>query len=644
MRQVFRFPFPDFRVGCGVTVFPSGSYILRLLIGLVLFAGQGSLRADIESPKTQRVPVAKPAKAVAVRGFPVEIRLEGTTSTTRMLQFIPRQMPKHGRLEGPPVQAGKDNAVVRYTGDPASKAEADVFTFATKVEGSGSSEEASVTIRLVDPAPVLEAAGGVDLSRVLAGELVVKPLTITNKGNAPWQGTVPLPAGWTWQAPAGGRFDLAPGDRIESAVGVRVADPGEIDEIVTLRPGATVRFIGKAIAPFLAYPTLLRLQWDPVKRQRAWRLNLRNNTGQPMTVRLSGPPGLVMQESVIIPAVESQETAVGWSGNVSQATSGEIRLEAPGWHQLVKFEALVAPATVELTGAAPDGTVDFGVLEKAEGVKSFRTISLKNAGGVNAVIRWEPLRLFVLEGMDREMVLVPGAERHFTLRPGAGEPGRLKEELLLRMNGGDRLLKLTADIDPAAAKAALMQGTVLEVKPVGAPASIEGSKASSENGLRLRTQILSGGLMEGFPNKDLKLPAVDSVRMIEVQSDRLVFEWPAPGPGQWTYHIMVKALRNHGLQQAPIPEYGKMDNVKVVSTPTGGRAEVTGLRPNMWWFCRIVSVRSDGISTKAGGELKFLTAPAPDSRWGWRLLGALGVIALVLYVRQKWREDVKWKD
>lgn len=599
-------------------------------------------------PLTPPVPVADPAKAVAVRGFPVEIRLEGRTSTARSLDFILRKKPKQGRLEGPPVQLDKDTAMVRYRGDPGSTAESDSFTFATKVEGIGTSEEAEITISLVDPAPVLEAPGGVDLGRILAAETVERTFSISNQGNAPWKAAVQLPPGWSWLSPPGGEFNVDPGQQIEATIRVKTAAVGDLDETVVLRPGTGIRFIGRASPPFLAYPSLVRLQWNRVEKLRKWKLTLRNNNSVPMTFRLSGPPGLVIATSVTVPIVESVEVDVAWNGSLSRPAAGVILVETNQWRQEVNFEAPVAPAAVDLAGAGTDGTVDFGVLEKAGGSQAVKTLTIKNSGGTPSVVRWDALRLFVLEGLEGETVLGPQEERAFNLRPRPDEPGRLKEELLLRMTGGDRLLKLVAEINPAAAQKALMQGTVLEVKPapVNTSPAIEAPRAVSGEGLRLRTQILGAGLMEAFPNKDPNLPAVDDVRLIPGESthERLVFEWNNPAPGTWKHHVMVKVLRNHGLQQAPIPEYGEMPNVKVTSTATGGRAEVTGLRPEAYWKCRMVSVRSDGVSTKAGRELTFITPPIAESNWGWRLIGVLGAVALVLYVRQKWREDVKWKD
>lgn len=626
-------------------VSPPRLFLSSLLAVLGLLAGEGSLRADVKRPVTPPVPVARPAQAEAIRGFPVAIRLEGVTSSARVLQFILRQPPKHGRLEGPPTPSGKDSAVVRYVGDEGSKASSDSFSYAVKVEGSGSSEEAVVSVRLSDPAAVLEVPSGVDLGRLLAMEVSEHGVRIANKGNAPFRAAVPLPEGWSWAVPAGGQFDVAPGGQIDAVVRVRPKEAGEVDEKVVLRPGYTLRFTGRVQPPFLGYPSLLRLQWEPERARRAYRFQIRNNRGEAISLRLSAPAGVEVPASVEIPVAESVEVAVSCAGQVNLPLAGKIRLEAPGWVQEIDYEAAPAPAVMELSGVGADGVVDFGVLEKAEGEGAARSLVLRNVGGTASVVRWDALRFFVVEGLEDEAVLAPQVERTFVIRPRPDEPGRLREELALRMAGGDRLLKLQAEIDPKASQAALMAGTVLEVK-AAAPGSPELARPRSERGRQLRVQVLTTGLIEAIPHADASLPTVNAVRLIEAETgpERLAFEWDAPGPGVWTYQVLVRMLRNHGAQQAPIPEYGTMDNVKVSATPMGGRAEVTRLRPGVRWSCRIVALRSDGVSTKAGDDLTFLTPPVGPSRWPWRVLGLLGLVSVGLYVRQKWREDVKWKN
>ncbi len=626
--------------------FPFSSLRLcRVLVSLLLLTGGMVAWADAKSPPTPRVPIAREAKAAAVRGIVREIRLEGVTASPKQLDFIVRQPPRHGRLEGPPVKAGKDVAVVRYVGNPGSTAATDTFTFAVKVEGIGTSTEATVTIQLEDPAPVLEAPGGVDLGRVLATELLERSITITNRGNAPFRATVPLPEGWSWLHPAQGQFDLPPGESIEATIGVRVREVGPIDQKITLRPGTVVRVIGHARPPFLAHPSLVRLQWERGTARRAWQFTLSNNRPEPQTLQLTAPPGLAVPPAVTVPALESVTVSIFCSGNLDRVQSGQLRLDGQGWSQSIDYEAPVAPAAVVVEGVSADDTVDFGILEKAEGSPARRELTLRNIGGTPAVVRWDELKLFLLEGITQETVLAPSAERRIVIQPRPDKPGRLKEELTLRMNGGDRVLQLLADIDPEAAKIALMSGKVLQSAPAAAVPGAAGPKpAVTGAGLQLRTQVLVGGLMEAIPNSDPTLPRVDIVRLVEEEPDRLVFEWEAPAEGTWNYRVLVRMLRNHGLQQAPIPEYGEMDNVKVTSTPTGGRAEVTKLRGGARWTCRVVAIRSDGVANKAGADLHFITPLKGDSRWTWRLIAVLGAVSLVLYVRQKWREDVKWKD
>jgi len=594
--------------------------------------------------RPQRPPVAKAAQVTAVRGVPVEIRLTGLTASTRQLQFIVRRNPGQGRLLGQPVPAGKDTAIVRYEADPGSTAATDTFSFAVKVEGSSSSEEAEVTVRLVDPAPVLEAPPGMDLGRMLANEPQERTFTIRNKGNAPYKAAVPLPEGWAWIAPSNGEFEIGPGASVEATLRVRMREAGELDQKVTLLPGTVIRFIGRALPPFLGYPALLRLQWEPGTAKRTWHFSLRNNRPDPLTIGLSAPTGLTIPGTVTVPFAETQEVTVTATGDVSKVWTGKIRMESPGWSQEINFEAPAAPAWVELNGSSQEAALDFGVLPPGEEAKTSREVVLRNIGGTPSLVRWDPLRFFTLEGMETETVLAPQTERKLTLRPRPEEPGRLKEELIFRMTGGDRTLRLLAEVDPKAGQEAMMSGHVLDVRPPAPEGSPGPRPATTEAGQRLRVQVLSRGLMKSFPKTDRTLPTVEGVNLQVIEPERIVFDWPAPGPGTWTYHVMVRMLRNHGLQQAPIPEYDEMDNVKVTNSPTGGRAEVSKLHAEPRWIGAIVAVREDGVATKAGPDLTFITPPVPENRWPWRFLGVLGVVAVGLYVRQKWREDVKWKD
>lgn len=630
---------------------PPGLFFRVLSLACLLGGAAVPCHADIKTdPKPDgrggrpiRVPIAKPARADAVRGFPVAISLTGLTASPRPLQFIIRRNPQHGRIIEGPVLVGKDSAMVRYEGDPASNAQMDSFSFAVKVDGSGSSDEVEVTIRLVDPAPVVEVPGGLDLGRILAGQNVDTGFSVSNKGNAPFRATVPLPEGWAWVVPEAGAFDVAPGESMEAKIRVRMKEAGELDHKLELRPGSVVRILGRVLPPFLAYPSLIRLQWEPGTALRTWKFSIRNNAPETMSIKLSAPAGVRVPESILVGFAETKEVTVTASGDVSKEMSGKIQMQSGIWAQDIAFEASVAPARVELSGTGPGGTIDFGIIPAGGETKASRELLLRNVGGTPALIRWDALRFYTLEGLDAETMLPPMGERKITIKPRIEEPGRLKDELVLRMTGGDRTVPLLAELDPKVAQAAMVNGKVLNIQPMTAPGD-NPRKPTTESGERLKVQVLSRGLMMALPKTDPTLPVIEAVNMVVMEPDRLVFEWPAPGPGTWTYKVMVRMLRNHGKQQAPIPEYDEMDNVKVTSSPTGGRAEVTRLFAEAYWTCCIVAFRDDGVNTKPGPDLRFITPPIPEQRWPWRLLGGLGVLSLLLYIRQKWREDVKWKD
>ena len=653
MSKNFHFHRVIFRTSSKVNLFCSRTAVLSGLVCLFLLAGAGGASADItakdkEQPRTPgsaRPPVARAAQVTAVKGFPLEIRLRGLTASTRPLEFKLRTPPNHGRLEGVPVFVDKSTAVVKYIGDPGSKATVDSFSFAVKLENSGASNEADITILLEDPAPILEMPAGEDLGRVLGNDQIDHPLPILNKGNAPFNTTVTLPEGWTWVVPVGGKFDLAPGGRIDALVRIRIKDPGPIDQKISFRPGSEVRFSGRCLPPFLAYPELLRLQWQSGTQERSGSFKILNNRGAPITVQLSAPPEMSFPPSVTVPLAETVELKLSTTGALSSALTGRLRLEAPGWTQFINYEAPAAPALVTLTGATPEGVVDFGLLKVNDGKNPARSFTLRNVGGSGAVIHLDPLKLFALEGLGSESKLAPQSEIQFTIRPLTDKPGRLKERLDLNITGGDQSLQLMAEIDPEATRADLASGTLLKPAP---PVTADGTPAPpplTDAQERLLIHLRSGGLMEEIPKQDASLPTVDTVRMLAEEPDRLEFEWDAPGPGTWTsYRVLVFMLRVHGKDRVPLPEFDQMDNVTVTTTPTGGRAEVTKLRPGSRWACRIVAFRSDGVATPAGKQMNFFTPFEPDRRLTWRILGSFAIISLAFYIRQKWREDVKWKD
>lgn len=608
-------------------------------------AAVSPLHADVQRPedgktRVARPPIAKPVTASVVRGEPSGIMLDGLTSTTKALEFIIRKQPRLGRLEGKPVSQGQMKAAVRYVADPAMKGAVDTFTYAVKYEGSSSSEEAVVTINIVDPAPVLDFMANVEMGSILAGRVSEQKVELRNSGNATFRATVPLPAGWSWLNPAGGNFGLAPGATINATVNVKAAQAGPIDEKVQLMGSSVLRFMGQAVPPFQGYPSLLALAWNPAKLERSATLVLANNSDSPVTVRISGPPELTFPAETAVAAFEKKSLTILLSGKLDQPASGTLKLDIPGWSQTVSFQAAAAPAQVILTGAGTDGLVDFGTLDLAGLKAALKTITLRNNGGTAASLNWKEPKFFEITGLAKESQLLPGQEVTLSIRPRTDFSGALKDDWTLGVTGGDRELKLRAELDPEAMKQAMMSGVALT--PIVPSESGPVIEVSGDERKEL-ISMLWGGLVPKGPNTDISLPKITTVRLVEAEPTRLLFEWDAPGEGAWTYRVLSMRLSKIQGTPFPVKEWGMMDNVKVTQHGSGGRAEVTKLVPEARWLCRLVAIRSDGKETLPGEMLTFFTPPVAPARWPWILLGITLTGLLIYWLRRKWREDIKWQ-
>ncbi|MDB6133525.1 MAG: fibronectin type protein [Verrucomicrobiales bacterium] len=617
-----------------------------LLLGLLFGHDVSPAAADAQRPEGANrprvpTPVARPVQVEVIRGETSSIVLNGLTSTPKSLEFIIRRQPKLGRLEGGMTLQGKDKAVVRYRADPNLKGAVDTFTYSVKVEGSSTSDEGVVTVKITDPAPVLDVTSGVDMGTMLAGTAVEHSLSVRNSGNAAFRATVPLPQGWAWVSPGGGNFEVAPGQTFNATVSVKPSREGPIDEKVVLRGTAVTRFVGTAVAPMQAFPSLLPLAWDPVRKERSGTFEVANNGNAPFTVKLSAPADITLPADITVDSRGKKTVTLLVAGKPDQAVSGTVKLEVPGWSQEVKYQSAAAPAVVTLAGADAAGLVDFGKLDVAGLRTAVKKLTLNNTGGTPAVLRLDPPKSFNISGPADGSVLAPGQEVVVSISPKLDVAGSLKESWKLGATGGDYELELRAELDPESMKKLMMSGVALP--PIGPQGSAPVFQVQNEQERKAMALLLYGGIVLLNENTDRSLPTISAVREVKTEPDRLIFEWDAPGEGSWTYRVLSMRLSRLPDFPFPVKDWDVMDNVKVTNDGNKGRAEVTKLMPGGRWTCRIVGIRSDGKETQPGEILTFFT-PLPQPRsWTWMLLGAASVLTIGYWVRRKWREDVKWK-
>lgn len=617
-------------------------FLLLFVAGIVLPVPRAAF-ADVKKGDEERrrlpAPLARSTQVRAVRGQPVEIPLEGVTSTTRTLRFIIRRGPRLGTLDPEPLRMeGKMKAFFRYTPRPGETETQDTFTFATQVEGSPASAEAMVTIFITDPAfNIMTAPASVNAGRFVTTEGAEIEFSVRNTGDAPFRQTVAPPEGWLWLRPRGGRFELEPGEGVVAQMRVATRQPGGVDQRLALG-NAELRVSGEAIPPFLAYPSEVRASWDAGARRRAASFTIQNNTSRELPVEFTVPQGFSLPKSVTVPAQGKTELELEISARPEQSAAGEILLGVEGHTQALKAQANPAPASLVFEGLGDDGLVDFGKLDAETLPAAQRVLKIKNEGGTEAsVLSNGGLELFQLEGFTQGgFTLPPGGEVELKVSPVRNMPGVLREEWKLLFAGGEKSVVFKAEVDQAAVNA--------PARPAPLSRATQDMTSLTED-LELtpkqKTTLVAAlhhGVVELDSTFDPSLPVVTSTQIIKEEPTRLVFAWNPPGPGKWTYKVWAAQLRKLPNNPFPIKQFGPMDNVKVTWENSVGQAEVTNLPPGGMFKCRIIAVNEEGRSSLPGPELTFMTPYEKPFPWGWAALWTFFAVSFFVWWRARKRE------
>lgn len=589
-----------------------------------------------------RAPVAKDVTVRVVRGRMTEIVLEGITGTGSAMEFSIRTPPRIGVLQpAVPVSAGPSKAVVRYTAAPGTSGERDVFTYGVQIPGRPSSTSATVTVLISDPRAKLVFAGAVDAGVVVAGETVVRPLTIRNTGDGVWEGGPELPRGWAWRTPAGGEFSLEPGGVIEAELVCQPVVPGLQDETVVLDGAARLRLTARAIAPFTAFPSTLVLDWEEGTMKRSGAVQLQNNTKAALEVMIDGPKEFGVEGRVTVPADGKVEVPVSAVTALDVAGKGMVQFSGGGHRHAVTVESRVAPAVVRVKPGMP-GVVDFGKVTVSEAGKAEKRVELENAGGSQATVSVEGMEAFVVSGLGEKgtAVVKPGGVLTLGLTVRESRAG-IYEEKLVVVSGTARLevpvrVETTGEAAGGTGNAAdrVLENTATRPVVSAVPRNNEERAAHA--------RLALGGLLAADGTERAELPRINLVDYVSDDGYSVTFAWDLPEGEGWTFRILRPKVGRSKLtgQFARIWEpAGKEAVIRVEGKRA--TATVTGLVPGDPFKCALQTIAADGRKSLPGDQLTFhplLPAPVP---WVRYVVGVLAAVAVVIWGWKKWREPIR---
>ncbi len=609
----------------------------------------------------------------AVRGESITVTLTNESKSPRArIDFVVKDQPLYGELLSLPQidPRNPSQAIITYRSAPNSEAEADTFTWYARYAPNGFySAPARVTIKLSDPAPVLEVSEQVYFGKTVIGQESTREAHIANVGNATFDKVLEVKPPWRIIAPADSRVTLKPGEQRMVELGFVPTEQGSSVFELSLvdGKGGTILLNGEGYLPFKAEPADIKLDYQPTTRTRSANVTLYGLSSEAIVVsvhtdgRLSSTTG----DRLLVKGGSKHEFQVSLPEKDAKAYDGFITLVTEGYSRQIKVTAAVSPAFIGVE--LPDGstTINFG--EVVPGISLSRAFRVHNVGGKEAVIDVQLPLPFELVIPDDSNVVPPQSSRDFTILFGSkeGSPSALhRKELAIK--SGQQNLKFDVSV---VVKAPLELSS--EPLPPGATAmpSLAGTAIPRNTLPKLRDpstgqiiipekpeilQMTDDELEErrtplGFLAEDLdpreysnRVIPVPMFELIEQLRTSLVIGWSLPSPNQRQFVVDMRMTRQN-------TDTYKIDSVWIpwpdvefsVDEESMVKATISGLNPNTYYEMRIVPTTGDGLYAKPSQALGIRTAMPIDWTWFERIviLSAIALLGWFGWRVYEWRKD-----
>ncbi len=644
---------------------------------LVILAALTSAAPDLGAQIGPDASLGKPGPQdqliEAVRGEPINIVLNNESKNARArIDFVLKDQPLYGELLSLPQidPRNPSQAIITYRSDPDSAAEADTFTWYSRYAPNGYySAPARVTIKLSDPAPVLEVSEQVYFGKTVVGQESVREAHVANVGNATFDKILEIKPPWRIIAPEDGRLTLKPGEQRMLELGFQPTGQGSSVFELSLVSGksGTILLNGEGYLPFKAEPEAITLDYQATTRTRSANLTLYGLSPEDVIVsvhtdgRLSSTTG----NRLMVQAGGKHEFQLSLPEKDAKAYDGFITLVTEGYSRQIKVSAAVSPAFIGVELPEGSTTINFG--EVVPGISLSRAFRVHNVGGKEALIDVQLPPPFELVIPDDSNVVPPQSSRDFTILFSSeeGSPSALhRKELAIK--SGQQNLKFDVSV---VVKAPMELGSA--PLPPGATAlpALAGTDSPRNTLPKLRDpstgQIIVPKVPEilqmtdeelderrtplGFLTEDLepreysnRVIPVPMFDLIDQRRTSLVIGWPLPSPNQRQFVVDMRMTRQN-------TETYKIDSVWIpwpdvefhIDEENMVAATVSGLNPNTIYEMRIVPTTGDGLYAKPSQSLGIRTAMPIDWTWFERIVILSGIALLGWFGWRvyEWRKD-----
>ncbi len=592
-------------------------------------------------------PSAKDQVIDAVRGETVIVTLTTESkSQLAMLEFVVTDFPLHGELlSAPQIDPRTPTmATIVYRPSRDSDSPVDAFRWYARYTESGRRGEysapASVSIRLKDPAPILEVSQHVYFGRCNVGREAIQEMHISNVGDALYRGELQLKPPWRVVEPENGMIALEPEAETLIKVGFLPTEEGVQTfqwRVFDGDRGLAV-LSGEAYTPFKPDPVPVVLKWQPGAHQRTGELTLYAQSAQDVLVSIETDARLISSAEgrAMVEANSKHSVLFSLPATDTEAYEGVVTLACEGFSRQVKVIAEASPAALEVELPEGASSINFG--EIVPGLTTSRAFRLHNRGGSEAELDIELPPPFELLSTSSVNTIRPLSSRDYTVvfRSEEGSASALHRTPLTIRSGAR---ELTFDVS-VLVKAPDRTSSASETDPIIAatsrlPPRTAGGTAtnplpslptplppvSTDEDDERRTPL-------GFITTDLeqrqysnRVQPVPMFELLEQRRTSLLLGWELPAPSQRQFVIDMRQSRVNTDTFAIDSVWVPWADTEFAITEEGQvRAEVRGLQPNTIYEMRVLSVTEDGRYAPPSQSLGIYTALPIDWTWFERIV------------------------
>ncbi len=384
-----------------------------LLVLCTVFAHAGSPKEEKIRERIILPPQPVPSEVRVPRSGSAEVELRALASPEPVSRFVVRVEPTHGTLT--PLGPGEEGRSTRllYTHDGSKTPDTDRIVYAVQSRSSGVSASGQILLRIVDPAPKMEAPATLAFPSVFPGKVSQGILTISNSGGGILRGRFSL--SHPWSIDGSGEFSVAAGEKVNLPLKFRPTSVANFTGAVTFSNDMhpPVALCAKALAPFAVAPDALEAALIGSGRQVD--LPVSNLAPQPLPIEVLAE-GCSVSEIGALPVNGSAILQASADIGNALAQTGKILLRAMGHTQ--EIELRFAPLPARLVFSPEDGLI----LHPAtpDGPAS-SVLSLKNTGGESVALHMQVPEPFSIESNMPTLRLNPGEETKVNIRVTSGK-------------------------------------------------------------------------------------------------------------------------------------------------------------------------------------------------------------------------------